>query len=124
MKRIKPTKNYEDLPDTIGVEEYMEWRGCGRAIADAVFHQENFPRIRGTGVKLLADKRAVLLFETGLSNEDRQEVLKEIARQIIWKEKTMSKYRQGYVKALKDISLAIPLMGFYTYVLIRFLIGG
>lgn len=36
----------------------------------------------------------------------------------------MSKYRQGYVRAIKDMTLAIPLMGFYTYVLVRFLIGG
>ncbi len=83
MKKTKPTKKYEELPDTIGVEDYMEWRGCGRPIADAVFHQEGFPRIKETGSKLIADKRAVLLYELGLKDEERQEVLKEIARNII-----------------------------------------
>lgn len=83
MKEKKTTKNYEELPDTIGVTEYMEWRGCGRATADAVFHQKDFPRIKGVGNKLIADKRAVLLFETGLTEENKQEVLKEIARKII-----------------------------------------
>ena len=38
---------------------------------------------KGTGVKQLADKRAVLLYELGLKEEEKQEVLKEIARQII-----------------------------------------
>ena len=36
----------------------------------------------------------------------------------------MSKYRQGYIRAIKDMTLAIPLMGFYTVVVIKFLIGG
>ena len=74
---------YEDLPDTITPIEYMLWRNCGRATADAVFHAKNFPRIQNTGTKLLADKRAVLIYELGLSEEDRKEVLKEIAREII-----------------------------------------
>ncbi len=83
MKSTKSTKKYEELPDTIGVEDYMKWRGCGRATADAVFHQKGFPRVQGTGTKLIADKRAVLLYELGLSKEDKQEVLKEIAKEII-----------------------------------------
>lgn len=74
---------YENLPDTISPIDYMQWRGCGRATADAIFHSEGFPRIQNTGTKLMADKRAVLLYELGLSEEDRKEVLKEIAREII-----------------------------------------
>lgn len=79
----KTITRYEDLPDTITPIEYMQWRNCGRATADAVFHAKNFPRIQNTGTKLLADKRAVLIYELGLSEEDRKEVLKEIAREII-----------------------------------------
>ena len=33
--------------------------------------------------KLIADKRAVLLYELGLNEEDKKEILKEIAREII-----------------------------------------
>ncbi len=83
MEEKKATKRYEDLPDTIGVLEYMQWRRCGRATADAVFHAKDFPRIQNTGTKLMADKRAVLLYELGLSEEDKKETLKEIAKQII-----------------------------------------
>lgn len=83
MKSTKSTKKYEELPDTIGVEDYMKWRGCGRPTADAVFHQKGFPRVQGTGTKLIADKRAVLLYELGLKEDEKQAVLKEIARQII-----------------------------------------
>lgn len=77
------SRNYKDLPETITPLDYMQWRGCGRATADAVFHAEGFPRIQNTGTKLLADKRAVLLYDLGLRGEQLQIVLKEIAREII-----------------------------------------
>ena len=83
MKEKKPTKNYEDLPDTIGIEDYMEWRGVGDATARNIFNSKDFPRLKGTGVKQLADKRRVLLYELGLTEEDKKEVLKEMARKII-----------------------------------------
>ena len=74
---------FQTLPDTIGVTDYMEWRKCGRATADAIFHARGFPRIKNPGSKLIADKRAVLLYELGLNEEDKKEILKEIAREII-----------------------------------------
>lgn len=83
MKETKPTKKYEDLPDTIGIEDYMEWRGVGKPIASAVFHSNGFPRIQNTGNKLLADKRAVFVHELQLKEDEKQELLKEIARKII-----------------------------------------
>lgn len=83
MKEKKPTKNYEDLPDTIGVEDYMEWRGCGRATADTIFHAKNFPRIKNTGTKLIADKLAVRLFEMQLPEEERIALLKEIGKSLV-----------------------------------------
>lgn len=83
MQEKKSTKTYNELPDTITVYDYMAWRGCGRTTADNIFHAKGFPRIENTGAKLIADKRAVLLYELGLSEEDKKEILKEIAKQII-----------------------------------------
>ena len=83
MVKKERTKNYADLQDTITVEDYMEWRGCGRATADAVFHAKGFPRIPNTGTKLIADKRAVLIYELGLTEENLQIVLKAIAEKVI-----------------------------------------
>lgn len=83
MQIKKPTKNYEDLDDTITPLDYAEWRGCGEIKAREIFNSKDFPRIKGVGVKQLADKRAVLLYELGLTEEDRKEVLKELARAII-----------------------------------------
>ena len=83
MVRKEVTTTYNELPDTIGVEDYMKWRGCGRATADAVFHSKGFPRIKNTGSKLIADKRAVLLYEMGLSEENLQLVLANIAKEIL-----------------------------------------
>lgn len=83
MKEKKPTKKYEDLNETITPLEYAEWRGIGETKAREIFNRKDFPRIKGTGVKQLADKRAVYLYDLGLKEENMQEVLKEIARQII-----------------------------------------
>lgn len=83
MQIKKPTKTYKDLPDTITPYDYMEWRGVGENIAREKFNSKGFPRIEGTGIKQLADKRAVLLYELGLNEENMQIVLKEMAKEII-----------------------------------------
>ena len=76
-------KKYEELPDTITPLDYAEWRGCGENKAREIFNSRGFPRIKGVGVKQLADKRAVFIYELGLNEEDRQELLKEMAKSII-----------------------------------------
>lgn len=83
MQEKKPTKNYNELPETITPYDYAEWRGIGETKAREIFNRADFPRIKGTGVKQLADKRAVLLYDLGLKGSDKQEVLQEIAKQII-----------------------------------------
>lgn len=83
MKEKKSTKTYEELPETITPLDYADWRGIGETKAREIFNSKGFPRIQGTGVKQLADKRAVYLYELGLTEEDKKEVLKEMARQII-----------------------------------------
>lgn len=83
MQIKKSTRTYEDLPDTITPLDYAEWRGIGENKAREKFNSIDFPRIKGTGVKQIADKRAVYLYELGLTEEDKKEVLKEMARQII-----------------------------------------
>ena len=77
------TKTYLELPDTITPYDYADWRGIGENKAREIFNSKGFPRIQGTGVKQIADKRAVLLYELGLSEEDKRKVLKEMARAII-----------------------------------------
>lgn len=83
MQIKKSIRTYEDLPDTITPLDYAEWRGVGETKAREKFNSKGFPRIEGFGVKQLADKRAVLMYELGLTEEDKKEVLKEIARAII-----------------------------------------
>lgn len=83
MKEKKPKRTYDELPDTITPLDYADWRRVGGNTAREIFNSRGFPRIQGTGVKQLADKRAVYLYELGLSEEDKKEVLKEMARQII-----------------------------------------
>ncbi len=82
MENRKSTKKYEELPDTITPYDYMDWRGVGESSAREIFKSNGFPSIKGLEVKQIADKRAVFLHELGLSEEDRNEILKEIAKQI------------------------------------------
>jgi hypothetical protein len=82
MQERKSTKNYEELPETITPLDYAEWRGIGENKAREIFNSQGFPRLKGTGVKQLADKRAVYLYELGLSEEDKKEALKEVAKLI------------------------------------------
>lgn len=83
MQIKQSTKTYEELPDTITPFDYGEWRGIGENKAREIFNSKGFPRIKGTGVKQLADKRAVYLYDLGLPEEEKIEVLKEMARQIV-----------------------------------------
>lgn len=83
MKEKKSIRTYEELPDTITPYDYADWRGVGENTARNIFNSKGFPRLQGTGVKQLADKRAVYLYELGLNEEDKKEVLKEIAREIV-----------------------------------------
>ncbi len=83
MQIKTPTKKYEDLPDTITPLDYAEWRGIGGNKAREIFNSKGFPRIKGTGVKQVADKRAVFVHDLNLPEEEKQELLKEMARAII-----------------------------------------
>lgn len=83
MQIKKSTVTFESLPDTITPYDYAEWRGIGENKAREIFNRKGFPRIQGVGVKQLADKRAVFLFELGLNEEDKKEVLKELAKEIL-----------------------------------------
>lgn len=74
---------FEDLPETITPLDYATWRGIGETKAREIFNRKDFPRLKGTGVKQLADKRAVYLYDLGLPQEQLLEVLKEMARAII-----------------------------------------
>lgn len=83
MQVKKPIVNYNDLPETISPIDYANWRGIGENKAREIFNSKGFPRIQGTGVKQLADKRAVYLYDLGLKEDEKQIVLKEIAKEII-----------------------------------------
>lgn len=83
MQIKKSTKTFQELPDTITPIDYAEWRGIGENKAREIFNSEGFPRIQGVGVKQIADKRAVYLHELGLTEEDKKQVLKQMAKEIV-----------------------------------------
>ena len=72
MKTTKSRKTYQELPDTITPLDYADWRGIGETKAREIFNSKDFPRIKGTGVKQVADKRAVLLHDMLLSENDKR----------------------------------------------------
>lgn len=83
MQEKKSKTNYQDLPDTITPLDYADWRGIGENKAREIFNRKDFPKIKGMGTKLIADKRAVFIYELGLDEEEKQKLLKEIAIAII-----------------------------------------
>lgn len=83
MKEKISTIKYEDLPDTITIFDYADWRGIGENKAREIFNRKDFPKIKGTGSKLIADKRAVFIYELGLSEQEKEKILKELAISII-----------------------------------------
>ena len=93
---------FEDLPDTINPYDYADWRGVGENTAREIFNSKDFPRLPGTGVKQIADKRAVLLYELGLSEEDKKILLSEIAKKMVSNLISNKKYDQNK-KYVSDI---------------------
>ena len=83
MKEKKSKTSYQELPDTITPLDYADWRGIGENKAREIFNRKDFPKIKGMGTKLIADKRAVFIYELGLDEEEKQKLLKEIAVAII-----------------------------------------
>ena len=73
---------FKDLPETITPEIYAEWRNIGLHKAREKFHSKGFPLIQGMGSKLIADKRAVILFDLGLDDKQRSMIYHEIAEQM------------------------------------------
>lgn len=111
MQVKKSTKTFKELPETITPYDYADWRGIGENKAREIFNSKGFPRIQGTGVKQVADKRAVLLFDLGLKDEEKQEVLKELAKEIIWKElMQMKRLKQILCNTAKLITLLSSLV--------------
>ena len=83
MKEKVSTVKYEDLPDTITIQDYAKWRGVGENAAREIFNSKDFPRLKGMEKKLIADKRAVFIHELGLKSDDKEQLLKQLAISII-----------------------------------------
>ena len=82
MKVKKSTIRYEDLPDTITPELYSNWRGVGIVKARKKFIEYGFPLIKDCGANLIADKRAVLLYELTSDSRLKENLLEKIAEKM------------------------------------------
>lgn len=69
MQIKTPTKTWADVPDIITPLDYAEVIGVGENTARETFNRADFPRIKGTGVKQLADKEAVIYWTKGIDIE-------------------------------------------------------
>lgn len=79
---MKNTIRFADLPETLTPNDYAKWRGIGLNKAREKFNAKGFPRIEGMGTKLIADKRAVLMFDLGLSEIDAKYIYENVAKEI------------------------------------------
>lgn len=64
------SKIYDELPDTITPEDYTDCRGIGIEYARTYFHTQGFPRLENVGNRLIANKRAVLMFDLKLDDKE------------------------------------------------------
>lgn len=74
------TITYEDLPDTITYLDYAKWRGIGENKAREHFNKKDFPKLKCAGSKVIADKRAVLMYDLNLY--ENKEFMKGLAEQV------------------------------------------
>lgn len=82
MKVKKSTIKYEDLPDTITPELYSKWRGIGIVKARNKFLEYGFPTIKDCGANMIADKRAVLIYELTSDSSLKENLLEKIAEKM------------------------------------------
>ena len=82
MREIRPSKNFDDLADVIGYQDYAEWIGIGINMAREKFSSKGFPLIKGIGSKKLANKYQVFLYD--LDDEEMKKIYaREFAIQML-----------------------------------------
>ena len=79
MKVKKSNIKFEDLPDTITPEIYSDWRGIGVVKARERFHSYGLTKKKNCGANLIADKRAVFIYEFCVDEETKKMMLEKIA---------------------------------------------
>ena len=99
---------YKDLPDTISPEIYAEWRNIGLHKAREKFHSKGFPLIKGMGTKLIADKRAVMLFDLGLDEKQQASICNKIAEQITGEMVSLGGDSSDWIREPKTENPRIP----------------
>ena len=63
------TMTWDEAPDTINPEMYSRIRGISPQKARDIFNKKDFPRLESAGVKQLADKTAVRLYDMGINTK-------------------------------------------------------
>lgn len=81
MQKKSSTISFIDLPDTITPLDYAKWRGIGVTKARQLFNRADFPRLKGTGVKQVADKWAVWIYDINMSAEDREKLFRNLIKE-------------------------------------------
>ena len=62
MQGKKPKITWNEAPHIINPYDLADILGIGENKAREIFNSKDFPRIKGTGVKQIADKQAVRLW--------------------------------------------------------------
>lgn len=89
MKKTESTLKWYEAPDIITPIDLTKILGIGESTAREMFNSKDFPRIKHTGVKQIADKQAVRLWCMHI--DISADVFKEIIKQLNIKEVTNEK---------------------------------
>lgn len=75
MKECKSTLTWKEAPETITPLDLAKILGIGENKAREMFNRKDFPRIKGTGVKQIADKQVTHLWIKGFNISSNNNVL-------------------------------------------------
>lgn len=75
MKKCKCTLTWKKAPETITPVDLAKILGIGENKAREIFNSKGFPRVRGVGIKQLADKQMAHLWIKGINISSNDNVL-------------------------------------------------
>ena len=75
MIECKSTLTWEEAPETITPLDLAKILGIGQTKAREIFNSKGFPRIKGIGVKQLADKKMAHLWIKGINVSSSNDAL-------------------------------------------------
>ena len=91
MKRLKPIKNWDELPDMIGPQDYADVIGCSIKTAQNKFNSRGFPKKENGRVSKIAVMKHLGIISTSVDENAIYSLLLEIKQDVDCLKQSQSK---------------------------------